>query len=113
MTDTASDRRQYPRTQVSFDIDVWVDDTGRQVRATGRLVVLGAGGAFFELDDSDPVARPLHLRFELSELGKVGCRADVRRRLKDHGVGVEFMDIDPADRSRITTFVEKHRTRLS
>jgi len=58
------------------------------------------------------VGRPLRLRFELTALGKVGCRAIVRRRLEDRGVGVEFMDIDPTDRTRITTFVEQHQTRL-
>ena len=76
MADPTSDRRQYPRAQVSFDIDVWVDGAGRQVRTAGRLVVLSAGGAFLELDEDYPVGRPLRLRFELAALGKVGLSSD-------------------------------------
>ena len=112
MTDTASDRRQYPRTQVSFDIDVWVDDAQSQGRTGGRLVVLSAGGAFLELDDGYPVGRHLRLRFELATLSKIGCQAIVRRHLDGRGAGVEFLDIDPTDRTRITAFVKKHQARL-
>ncbi len=112
MTDTPSDQRRYPRTQVSFDIDVWVDGAGSQVRTGGRLVVLSAGGAFLELDDDYPVGRPLRLQFYLATLGTVGCRAILRSYLQSTGVGVEFLDIDPADRARITAFVEKHQARL-
>ncbi len=109
MTDTPSNQRRYPRTQVSFDIDVWVDGAGSQVRTGGRLVVLSAGGAFLELDDDYPVGRPLRLQFYLATLGTVGCRAILRRYLQGTGIGVEFLDIDPADRARITAFVEKHQ----
>ena len=112
MTDPASDRRQYPRAHVSFDIDVWIDGAGNQVRTAGRLVVLSAGGAFLELDDDYPVGRPLRLRFELAALGKVGCRAILRRYHHGTGVGVEFLEVDPADRARITAFVKKHEVTL-
>ena len=112
MTDTPADQRRYPRTQVSFDIDVWVDDAGSQTRTSGRLVVLSAGGAFLELDDGYPVGKPLRLRFELATLGWIGCRAIVRRHLEGSGVGVEFLDIDPANRTLIAAFVRKHEARL-
>ena len=112
MADPTSDRRQHPRAQVSFDIDVWVDGAGRQVRTAGRLVVLSAGGAFLELDEDYPVGRPLRLRFELAALGKVGCRAIPRRYHHGTGVGVEFLEVDPADQARITAFVKKHQATL-
>ena len=112
MTDTSSDRRRYPRTQVSFDIDVWVDDAGSQTRTSGRLVVLSAGGAFLELDVGYPVGKPLRLRFELATLGRIGCRTIVRRHLEGSGVGVEFLDIDRADRALIAAFVRTHEARL-
>ena len=72
-------------------------------------MVLGAGGAFLELDDRYPLSTPLHLRFESDTLGTIGCRAIVRRVIEGKGVTVEFLDIEPGDRERITTFVEKHR----
>ena len=109
MIDTPSDERRYPRAQVSFDIDVWVGGAGSQVRTGGRLVDLSAGGGFLELDHDYPVGRPLRLQFYLATLGTVGCRAVLRRYLQGTGVGVEFLDIDPADRARITTFVEKQQ----
>ena len=112
MTDTPTDQRRYPRTQVSFDIAVWVDGAGSQVQTRGRLVVLSAGGAFLELDDEYPVGKPLRLQFYLATLGKVGCRAILRRYLQGTGVGVEFLDVDPADRAHITAFVEEHQARL-
>ena len=85
---------------------------GRQVRTAGRLVVLSAGGAFLELDEGYPVGRPLRLRFELAALGKVGCRAILRRYHHGTGVGVEFLEVDPADQARITAFVKKHQATL-
>ena len=64
------------------------------------------------LDDGYPVGRPLRLRFELATLGRIGCRAIVRRHLEGSGVGVEFLDIDPADRTLIAAFVRKHEAQL-
>ena len=72
-------------------------------------MVLGAGGAFLELDDRYPMSTLLHLRFELATLGKISCRAIVRRVIEGKGVAVEFLEIEPGDRERITTFVEKHQ----
>ena len=112
MTDTPSDQRRYPRTQVSFDIDVWVDVAGSQARTGGRLVVLSAGGGFLELDDGYPVGSPLRLQFELATVGRISCRAMVRRHLEGSGVGVKFLDIDLADRTLIAAFVKKHEARL-
>ncbi|MCH7746646.1 MAG: PilZ domain-containing protein [Acidobacteria bacterium] len=50
MTETPSDRRQFPRVPVSFDVDVEVEPAGRPARTmVGRLADLSAGGAFLEL----------------------------------------------------------------
>ena len=112
MTDTPSDRRQHPRVQVSFDVDIWVDVAGSQARTDGRLVDLSAGGGFLELDDGYPVGRRLRLQFYLPTLGTVGCQAIVRRHLEGSGVGVKFLDIDLPNRTLIAAFVRKHEVRL-
>ncbi len=111
MTDTPSgSRRRFPRVQVSFDVDVRVEPAGRQARAVGgRLVVLGAGGAFLELDAAYPIGSLMHARFELPTLGEIGCRAIVRDAIEDTGVGVEFLDIDGVEHRRIVAFVTKHQ----
>ena len=104
MTDVQSDRRRFPRVEVSFHVDVWVD--GAEARVNGRLVVLGGGGAFLELDDRYPISSSLRLRFALATLGEIGCRAMVRYVIEGKGVAVEFLDMDPGERDRIMVFVE-------
>ena len=96
--------------RVSFDVDVRVEHAGRQARTVGgRLVVLGAGGAFLELDEAFPIGSFMHVRFESPTLGAVGCRATVRNAIEGSGVGVEFLDIDGVDHRRIVAFVTKHQ----
>ena len=96
--------------QVSFDVDVRVEHAGRHARTVGgRLVVLGAGGAFLELDEAFPIGSFMHVRFELSTLGEIGCRAIVRNAIEDTGVGVEFLDIEGVQHRRIVAFVAKHQ----
>ena len=111
MTATPSfGRRKFPRVQVSFDVDVRVEHAGRHARTVGgRLVVLGAGGAFLELDEAFPIGSFMHVRFELSTLGEIGCRAIVRNAIEDTGVGVEFLDIEGVQHRRIVAFVAKHQ----
>ncbi len=111
MTDTPSRiRRRFPRLQVSFDVDMRVEPAGRPTRAVvGRLVMIGAGGAFVELDDAFPLGLLMHVRFELPTFGEIGCRAMVRYPIEGTGVGVEFLDIKRVERRGIAAFVTKHQ----
>ena len=111
MTDTPSgSRRRFPRVQVSFDIDVWVKHAGQARAVVGRLVMLGAGGAFLELDGAFPRGMLMHVRFELPTFGEIACQAMVRYRngFEGPGVGVEFLGIKTVERNRIVAFVTKH-----
>ncbi len=111
MTDTPSDRRQLPRVRVSFDVDVRVEHAGHARTVGGRVVVLGAGGAFLELDAVYPIGSLMRVRFELPTLGEIGCRAIVRNAIEDTGVGVEFLDLEGVEHRRIVAFVTKHQIR--
>ncbi len=71
---SGNQRRTFPRTEVNCPVDVGV--AGAQ--ASGRLVSLGGGGAFLELDDRYPVYSTLRLQFALADLGEISCRAIVR-----------------------------------
>ncbi len=105
MTDTPSgSRRRFPRVQVSFDIDVWVKHAGQARAVVGRLVMLGAGGAFLGM--------LMHVRFELPTFGEIACQAMVRYRngFEGPGVGVKFLGIKTVERNRIVAFVTKHQT---
>ena len=110
MTDTPSVHRKFPRVAVSFAVEVQVEpDSGKARTVGGRLVVLGAGGAFLELDDAFPLGLLMHVRFEVPTLGEIGCRAMVRYLIEGTGVGVEFLDIKGVERRRIVAFVTKHQ----
>ena len=111
MTATPSfGRRAFPRVRVSFDVDVQVEHAGKQARTVGgHLVVLGAGGAFLELDEDFPIGSFMHVRFELPTLGEISCRAIVRNDSENTGVGVEFLDIEGVQHRRIVAFVAKHQ----
>ena len=100
--------RRYRRTSVSFPVDVLSYSAGAKTRDEGRLVLLGAGGAFLELAGSYDVGGMLRLGFELpSTPGEIACAAIVRDRLAK-GVGVEFLELVPRDRDRIDGFVTRH-----
>ena len=101
--------RRYPRASVSLATEVWVDHTGVTRRVDGRFVVLGAGGAFLEVDETYPIGSRLYLPFRLAPIGEIACRAIVRDALARKGVGVDFLDLEPPDRARLGAFVEQHR----
>ena len=102
-----TDARRHPRTSVSFLVDVMSYSAGLTTQDEGRLAVLSSGGgAVIELSGSYAVGSILKLGFKLpSTTEEVACTAIVRRRLNTHGVGVEFLHLEPRDRKRISTFV--------
>ncbi len=95
------------RAKVNFETKVWVDQAGSTTSVDGRLVVLGAGGAFLELGDTYPLGTMMRVRFTLAPIGEIDCRAIVRNGLEAKGVGVEFLDLDPHDQERLRRFVEQ------
>ena len=102
-------QRRYPRAHVNLDADVWVNRGGEAILRFGRLVILGAGGAFLELDESYAIGSLLRIRFTTAELGEIACQVIVRSSLEGKGVGTEFLDMDPPDQERIKAFVAKIR----
>ncbi len=90
---------------MNFETKVWVDQAGSTTSVDGRLVVLGAGGAFLELGDTYPLGTMMRVRFTLASIGEIDCEAIVRNGLEAKGVGVEFLDLDPLVQVRIMTFV--------
>ena len=103
----SSERRQHPRAHVDFDTDAWIDRGGETTHVQGRLVVLSTDGAFLELGEDYAVGTLLKLRFAIAGLGGMACQVIVRHCLEGKGVGTEFLDMDPHDHVRLSTFVEK------
>ncbi len=106
-------RRRHPRVRVDFDAAVWVDRGDKTIQIHGRLVVLGAGGAFLELGESYAIGSLLRLRFFIPKLGEIACQVIVRNSLEGKGVGTEFLDMDPPDQERIKAFIEKIRRSIN
>ncbi len=103
--------RRSPRARVSGDIPVWIERDGTVRRVMGRLVVLGAGGAYLEIGENYPLGTVLGVAFTPDPLmDEVTGAAVVRNSLDGPGIGVEFLDLDPLDRARIQAFVEQHQT---
>ena len=102
--------RRYPRARVSGDIPVWIERDGTVRRVMGRIVVLGAGGAYLEIGENYPVGTVLGVALTPDPLmDELTCAAVVRNSLDGQGIGVEFLDLDSLDQARIQTFV-KHQT---
>ena len=101
--------RRHPRANVTFGVDVVSYSAGVSQRDEARLIVLSSGGAFLELDGDYAVGSILKLGFTLpSTTEAITGLAIVRDRLTGSGVGVEFLDLEPRDRERITAFVNRH-----
>ncbi len=96
--------------RVDFAADVWVNYGDETIHVHGRLVVLGAGGAFLELYESYAIGRVLRVRFSVAELGEIACQVIVQNNLEGKGVGTEFLGMDLHDHARIKRFVEKPTT---
>ena len=102
--------RRYPRAGVSFATEVWVDKGGVSAFADGRFIVLGAGGGRLEVGETIPIGNILRLRFRFPpRFEDIICRSIVRNALegKRRGVGVEFLDLSPRDRERMSAFVDQ------
>ena len=113
MTQPAPIRRRHPRVRVDFDADVWVDRGDKTIQIHGRLVDLGAGGAFLKLSENYAIGSLLRLRFAVAELGEIACLVIVRSSLVGKGVGTEFLDMNPPDQERIEVFIEKIRRSIN
>ena len=87
--------------------DVNSDGRGSPTSAAGRIASLEPEGAFIELCEDYPVGCSLNICFRLPpHFSQIGCSATVRSHSPGRGIGVEFMDLMPADRERIQKFVD-------
>ncbi len=104
-----ADQRRFPRARLSFKTEVWVETPSGPTHLEGRFIVLGEGGAFLELDESFSTGHLLNLTFTLPQTGDtIGCRVIVRSAVEGTGVGVEFLDISPQERERVSACVQRY-----
>ena len=104
-------QRRFPRARVSFDSYVWVESPGGPTHSGGRFIVLGAGGACLEVDKPFSTSHLLDLWFTLPETrDMISSHAIVRSAVVGKGVGVEFLDISPQQRARVSACVQRYIT---
>lgn len=77
---------------------------GRPV--VSRADVVGMGGLFLHTSNPPPLGALIELLFEL-KTGDVRARACVRDSLAGKGMGLQFVQMQPDDRARLTQFLSQ------
>jgi PilZ domain len=97
-----AEKRRFPRVPLA----VQVEHNGGSVIGMSRDI--SAGGMFIETRQTASGISSFRLRFNLDDGGPiVKVTVAVRYVVGEFGVGVEFIDLSPADRDRIETYVSK------
>lgn len=110
-------KRKYPRVNYPCSITVWREDGSSEVVMANTANISGGGICVF-LNEALAIETPLEIRidnfFEGNPLkcrGKVvRCRTDVssiNSRQKFFEIGVEFFDMEDAQRQYLLGFVER------
>jgi hypothetical protein len=94
--------RKYPRISVDLPAVYTLYD---HIRHT-RILTLGGGGLFLAIPDPIAVGARLSIEFRPTARSPyIEVTAEVRNEIPGEGVGVEFVEIDPAYRQRLMTFI--------
>jgi len=102
--DTSFDRRQYERVPVSLAVEVR-DARGFSLHSSRDLSI---GGVFFEFAIPHPVGERVELTFSLpGDHQPISCRGEVVNvpDATAFGMGIQFVDLRPADLTRLEAFV--------
>ena len=99
---TPSGERRYVRVEHLVDLDYTLD--GADFRA--RISDLSEGGAFIDTTFPQAVGSELEARFQLPDDPEpFECRARVAWAQPMLGMGIQFLDLSPADVDRLRFFV--------
>ena len=97
-------QRRYPRVALPKGISVaWQCSDGRGV---SRISTIGLGGLFISTPDPPPAGTLLKLLFDVPG-GEVRARATVRDTKPGEGMAVGFIDMQHADRARLSQLLKK------
>lgn len=97
-----ADRRKYQRVPLATQVYC------QECMSLAFSRDLSLGGMFVETRDPLPVGSEINLRFHLGDGGSiVVALAEVKYSITKLGMGVEFLEISPADRKRIEDYVAK------
>jgi hypothetical protein len=97
--------RKYPRHKAPKGMCVGWKSAARQ--GVSRAEVLGMGGMFLQTADPLPAGAMMELLFDLKS-GEVRARAIVRDSTPGKGMGVQFVQMQPADRARLNQLLSQY-----
>ena len=110
MATTFQKQRKYVRHKAPKGMSVVWKSSGRAV--VSRAEVVGMGGLFLHTLNPLAAGSMIELLFEL-ETGDVRARASVRSSVPGKGMGVQFVQMQPADRSRLNQFLAQYEPAAS
>lgn len=98
-------RRQHPRVPLATQI------YSEQQMLLAFSTDVSLGGMFAETKQPLPVGSRLVIRFHLDEVDPViVATAEVRYTVEKLGMGIQFIELSPADRERISAYVSRSRS---
>jgi curved DNA-binding protein CbpA len=105
-SDTAQKpRRKHPRHNAPKGLFVgWKSASQRTVSRAGTI---GMGGLYLYTPDPPSLGSIIELLFDL-KAGEVRARAIVRHREPSQGMGVQFVQMQAADRARLNQFLSRY-----
>lgn len=95
-------RRKYPRHKAPKGMFVGWKSAGQ--RMVSRAETVGMGGLFLHTPTPVGLGSVVELLFDL-KTGEIRARAIVRHCNPGRGMGVQFMQMQPADRARLSQFL--------
>jgi PilZ domain-containing protein len=102
---TFQKQRKYPRHKAPKGMSVGWKSAGQ--RGVARAEVVGLGGLFLATPNPLPLGTVFELLFDL-KTGEVRARAVVRDSVPGKGMGVQFLQMQPADRARLNQFLSQY-----
>jgi c-di-GMP-binding flagellar brake protein YcgR len=97
-----ADKRRYPRAALATQIEC------QQCVSLACSRNVSSGGMFVETAQPLPVDTRINVRFNLDDDGPVvTALAQVTYQVVKLGMGIEFVDLSPADRKRIEAYVAR------
>jgi c-di-GMP-binding flagellar brake protein YcgR len=105
LSQTHADRRVYPRTKVSVSAELHLPDKDALIEQTSDLSL---GGCYVKTIVTIPVGTKLDVGLWLGK-EKVMISAMVVTCYPQVGNGIQFLEMPPADRNRVRSFLESRR----
>lgn len=98
---TFEKERRYPRYKPQGLVIGW---RSRATRMASRAEMVGMGGLFLHTKEPAPVGSIVELFFDVKG-GEVRAQAVVRDSVTGKGMGVQFVQMRPDDRARLSQFL--------